>query len=85
MIDLTNDHVFAFGEALVSRGLYNRSAINGFGAVSFMHGGLLWQMYDIWLDQDRAQNLSTSWSNSDSVISTTWTDLQFGVSGEYLP
>ncbi len=72
MIDLTAPKNESYGEALVSRGLFVRDAVNGYGAVTFMQNGFLWQFYDIWLDTDKEDNVSTSWSNV-STPSTTWT------------
>lgn len=60
-----------YGEAIVSRGLEVRDAINGLGLVSF---GLLWQKFDIWLDTQVVAPLTTVWSAAaGSSVSTTWT------------
>lgn len=74
--------VFVYGEPLVTFGFENMGVINGLGLVS---RGLLWNLYDIWFDNDYYSQITTSWSNADSVITTTWTNLQFGMSGEYTP
>lgn len=66
---------FAYGEALVTFGLVEISAINGFGLVT---RGLIWQGYDIWGPYAGA-SLSTSWSAQAgaSTLSTTWTPATF--------
>lgn len=87
------DPVFPYGEALVTAGFVNaRSMTNGLGLVT---RGLLWQLYDIWFDQEYYDGLGTVWANSDSIlttnwtspapISTTWTSSQYSQWGEYTP
>lgn len=74
--------IFPYGESIVSGGLAVRSAVNGYGAVS---RGLLWQLYDIWIDTEYFAPITTTWSSSESVITTVWTSPQFGIYGEYTP
>jgi hypothetical protein len=86
--------VFPYGEAILSNGLEVRDAVNGYGLVS---RGFLWQLYDIWLDITASAPLVTSWSNSQTSITTIWSNIasssivtawtptQFGVYGEYSP
>lgn len=64
-----SDPIAPYGMALVDRGLVVGGAIDGVGLVT---NGFLWQLYKIWFDDQYYQNLSTSWTNSDSVITTTW-------------
>lgn len=72
--DLTEARAISYGEALVSRGLFARDAVNGYGAVTFMHNGFLWQFYDIWIDTDKEDSVSTSWDNV-STPATVWTNI----------
>lgn len=65
--------VTLYGESIVSNGLVVRQAINGFGLLT---RGFLWQLYDIFIDVDRAANLSTSWSNTESILTTTWANTE---------
>lgn len=67
----TSNVVTPYGESIVSGGLYVRGVLNGFGLTG---DGLLWQLYDIWFDTEYYKS-----------ISTTWTDVQFGVWGEAPP
>lgn len=89
MIDQYNQCVY--GEAVLTRGLGVRDAVNGYGLDSW---GLIWQGPDIWLDTTAAYPLTTSWSNTEtsitttwtnteSVITTTWTECQNGLFGEF--
>lgn len=71
-----------YGEALLSNGLVVRHAINGIGLVT---RGLVWQLYDIFIDTGAEDGITTSWSDSESAITTTWTPVQYGIWGEYLP
>lgn len=52
---------------------------NGFGLLT---RGLIWQVYDIWFDLDANDGLSTSWTASNSNITTTWADCVGGIFGE---
>jgi hypothetical protein len=61
--------VSVYGEALLTHGLVVRQAVNGYGLLT---RGFLWQLYDIFIDVDDAQNLSTSWSNTETALTTTW-------------
>ena len=72
--------VVCYGEALVSSGLVCRNVVNGMGLVT---RGFLWQKYDIWYDNEFYNPLSTSWTNADATITTTWTNPQFGYCGDY--
>lgn len=60
-----------YGVAICSLGLTQWDMVNGYGPLT---RGLLWQFYDVWCDVEFYDNLSTSWSNSNSVITTTWTN-----------
>lgn len=78
-----SDPVFVYGEPLCTFGLSNHGAINGFGVVSF---GLLWQLFDLWCDNDYHSTIATTWAAaSGSSIATTWTSPQFGMYGPYSP
>lgn len=74
--------VFVYGEALLSGGLANRQATNGYGMVT---RGLLWQLYDIFIDTEYISPITTTWASSESVITTTWTSPQYGMWGDYTP
>ena len=82
--------IYVYGEALVSKGLFTRSAVNGIGLVT---NGLCWQYRDIWLDVDYYSNLSTVWTsptgvmwgNSGGPLTTTWTSPTLGMWGDVLP
>lgn len=65
------DPIVPYGVAISTFGLTQTDVYNGYGAVS---RGLLWQLYDIWLDYELYDSVTTSWANSDSVITTTWAD-----------
>lgn len=64
--------VSVYGEALLTDGLVVRHGINGYGLLT---RGFLWQLYDIFIDVDRANQISTSWSNIASVT-TSWTNTE---------
>ena len=74
--------IFPYGESIVSGVLAVRSAVNGYGAVS---RGLLWNLYDVWIDTEYYAPITTTWSSSESVITMVWTSPQFGIYGEYTP
>ncbi len=87
------DPYVVYGEAVVSSGLEVRQAINGAGLTT---RGLIWQLYDIWIDTEYYAPLVTSWANSEASVTTTWTsseanvtttwaDVQYGVWGEFTP
>ena len=88
------DAIFPYGMALVTNGLVNIEASNGYGLVS---RGFLWQLYDVWLDYELYDNISSSWSDANALVttswaaaagssvSTSWGDVQYGIWGEYTP
>lgn len=88
------DPVFVYGEAVVTQGLEVRDMTNGYGAVS---RGLLWELYDIWIDSQyydgrsttwtaaAGSSIITNWTDANPVITTTWTPVQYGIWGEYTP
>lgn len=90
--NVNSQSVFPYGEPLVSRGLFNRDAVDGFGLLSF---GFLWELQAIWIDTNLASNLSTGWTArigvtmtswtraAGSSIATSWTSPRFGTWGEY--
>ncbi len=63
---------WVYGDALVSRGLFNRYATNGVGLVT---DGLVWELYDIYHDVDWMSKTITTWANAfpGTTIVTTWT------------
>lgn len=65
------DPIVPYGMGIGSFGLTQGDVSNGYGLVS---RGLLWQLYQIWLDVESYDNISTSWADSDAVITTTWTN-----------
>lgn len=90
---LSPDPIFPYGEAVLTGGLENRGAINGYGAVT---RGFLWQLYDIWTDVQYYSSITTTWSvaagssiattwqaAAGASISTTWNSVRFGVWGDY--
>lgn len=90
---MSPDAVFPYGEAIVSGGLVTRHSTNGYGLVTF---GFLWQLYDIWLDNQALAPITTTWAEASgasitttwsaaagSSVSTSWTAVQFGIWGEY--
>lgn len=88
--EINDISVQAYGEPLLSYGLYNRSSINGIGLVT---RGFLWETQDIWLDTTFVSQLSTtwvvgssvsstSWVVGSSVSSTSWNDVQYGIWGD---
>lgn len=82
LYDLDPNKIAVYGEAIVTNGLEVRHGIDGYGLVT---RGLLWQLFDIFIDTDSKDAITTSWSNSESVLSTAWTDTQYGIYGEYTP
>ena len=80
--DLSPDPVFVYGEPLLNYGLGNHGAVNGFGLAT---RGLLWQLFDIWCDNDYYSTIATTWSAAagSTVVSTTWTSPQYGMFGPY--
>ena len=76
------DPIYVYGDPLCTSGFENYGVVNGLGLVT---RGLLWQLYDLWFDNDYYSNLATSWTDVDasSGISTTWTSPQFGMFGPY--
>lgn len=69
--DINSYPITSYGESLETFGFEVRGAINGLGLVT---RGFLWGVYSIWTDIDLIDNLVTSWTNSNPVITTTWTD-----------
>lgn len=89
----TIEPIFPYGEALTTFGLMNRHAIDGFGVVT---RGLLWEMYQIWIDTTFYAPITTTWANTETLLTTVWTAVgsslttawtptQFGIYGEYTP
>lgn len=89
------DPIFPYGESLESFGLFNRSAVDGFGLTT---RGLLWEMYNIWIDTQYFANITTSWAAAagssiattwaaaaGASVSTTWSDVRFAYWGEANP
>lgn len=85
--------VFPYGMPLVSDGLVNIDAVDGFGLLT---RGFLWELYQIWFDIEFYDGLSTSWGSSEAQVTTNWasseanittmwTAPQFGIYGEYTP
>lgn len=65
------EKIVPYGMGIVSFGLTQGDVSNGYGLLT---RGLLWQLYQIWLDVELYDSISTSWTDSDSVITTTWTN-----------
>lgn len=91
--DTDTNKIQIYGESVVTNGLSVRDGINGIGLVT---RGVLWQLFDIYIDtgskdgivsswSNSDASITTTWSNSDSAISTTWTNEQYGIYGEYNP
>lgn len=58
---------FCYGEGLETFGFVVGAGIDGNGLVT---RGLVWQGYNIW--GPGAETVTTSWSNSDLSVVTTW-------------
>lgn len=91
------DMVAPYGMALVTCGLCVGYAVNPIGLLSF---GFLWQLCDIWFNENFYSGISTSWASdfvaenittvwvSDFVsegITTTWTRDPNNSTGSYPP
>jgi hypothetical protein len=82
LYDLDPNRYTTYGEAIETNGLVVRHDINGVGLVT---RGLVWQLFDIFIDTASVDGISSSWSNAEASITTTWTDSQYGIYGEYTP
>lgn len=82
LYDLDPNRYTTYGEAIETNGLVVRHDINGVGLVT---RGLVWQLFDVFIDVGSVDGITTSWSDSQSAITTTWTDSQYGIYGEYTP
>ncbi len=70
-----------YGEAVITSGLTVQHGVDGVGLVT---RGFVWTGYAIWLDiQAAAPAIVTSWTDSNSVITTTWTPTIYGQAGEF--
>lgn len=58
-----------YGEAMVTNGLQVRLALNGIGLET---RGLVWSLYDIWVDEELLDGISTSWANGNPSVTTNW-------------
>lgn len=83
----------AYGEALMSNGLYTRSGISGIGLIT---RGFVYGVYDIYLDIEKSAPITTSWvigssvaltswSVGSSVAATSWNEEQQGYFGDSIP
>lgn len=72
--------IYPYAQSVTNFGtMVGLQGANGLGLVS---RGLLWQAYDIWFDLDAHDLLVTTWTDSNAVITTTWTSCLGGVYGE---
>ena len=72
--------VSPYGMAICDGGLLVGGSVNGYGLVT---RGFLWQLFSVWFDSEYYAPLTTSWTDSDAVITTTWTSSPTGSLGDY--
>jgi hypothetical protein len=59
----------SYGQSQISNGLYTRDGISGAGLIT---RGFIYGVYDVYIDEQGLNPITTSWAVGSSVASTSW-------------
>lgn len=69
---LKNYNIGVVGDALETLGFTVKGAIDGVGLMTL---GFLWKYRSIWSNTYDNDVISTTWTDADASVSTTWTEV----------